>query len=650
MQARMPEASPTPEGDRPAGGTKRKKTTQPANPRPLRRPHQEDLEDRVRKLEELLTRSISTTQHPRNCLSLLEIGHLDNEQSRNFTEPRSSTEPFIQTEAPAASSGLLFGKIHFAGHYVGEIRSYSGIPCFSQSGHDWVRSCTGEPGTFEDVWSHKYPNQVPHLTTPHPQNGYNHSVTPDLPDRSLVEQYVSHFFTSGERMVFPVVDEVLFRDTVDLAYRPCQGPPPVEYSRARACIFAFLAFIAELDPSPSLPQVDPTVYAAKAQSLLPYILHDVSITTLQTMVMQVILPPRPLTDKAPVLLIAAQAIYRTFTGELQLANQFHSMACRVMFMLGGETGETVDAFRESLQDPQDRKWRSQRMLRRLFWLCYGFDKEICFRSGQPPVIHDEYCDLTLPPNYTEIQYPSTDSSPIRYDDMTIPIFPGDLRLAMLKAKTYRTLYSTQALRKSDAELLQNIRELDDELEQWRLNVPPGHRPTLGAPLEQYPAAVFRMQPIVIRLEYHYMMCTIHRASGRCDAWGQQRRSCKPGMMEGVNSSMLLAVEASRSSLHFLRSVIGAVRPEAFWMIIFYPMSAILTIFCSILANPLDPYVEEDLHLLTVVPDLVRDVRRRRTSEVEIAHMQTVTNFVAELIRLGHCAIEKARRQSQLTQP
>lgn len=86
------------------------------------------------------------------------------------------------------------------------------------------------------------------------------------------------------------------------------------------------------------------------------------------------------------------------------------------------------------------------------------------------------------------------------------------------------------------------------------------------------------------------------------------------------------------------------------MIIFYPMSAILTIFCSILANPLDPYVEEDLHLLKVVPDLVRDVRRRRTSEVEIAHMQTVTDFVAELIRLGHCAIEKARRsQRQLTQ-
>ncbi|RDH28566.1 fungal-specific transcription factor domain-domain-containing protein [Aspergillus welwitschiae] len=666
MQARVPESSPTPEGDRyvplrrtaracdschrrkiqcdtsvpcnwcrhhnldctfdrPVGGNKRKKTTQPANPR---RPHQEDLEDRVRKLEELLTRSISTTQHPRNCLSLLEKGHLDTEQSPSLGE---STELPIQTNTSGPSSGLLFGKIHFAGHYVGEIRSYSGIPCFSESGHEWVRSCTGEPGTFEDVWSHKYPNQVPYLTTPHPQNGYNHSVTPDLPDRSLVEQYVSHFFTSFERMVFPVVDEVLFRDTVELAYRPCQGPPPKEYTRARACIFAFLAFIAELDPSPSLPPLEPPVYAAKAQSLLPYILHDVSVPTLQTMVMH--------------------AIYRTFTGELQLANQFHSMACRVMFMLGGETGETVDAFRESSKDPEDRKWRSQRMLRRLFWICYGFDKEICFRSGQPPVIHDEYCDLTLPPNYTEIQYPSTDGHPIRYDDMTIPIFPGDLRLSMLKSKTYRTLYSAQALRKSDAQLLQDIRELDDELEQWRLNVPPGHRPTLGSFHEKQPIPVYRMQPIVIRLEYHYMMCTIHRASGRCDAWGQAWRNCKTGMMEGVNSSMLLAVEASRSSLHFLRTVISSVRPEAFWMIIFYPMSAILTIFCSILANPLDPYVEEDLHLLTVVPDLVRDVRRRRTSEVEIAHMQTVTNFVAELIRLGHCAIDKARRsQRQLTQP
>ena len=255
-------------------------------------------------------------------------------------------------------------------------------------------------------------------------------------------------------------------------------------------------------------------------------------------------------------------MYRTFTGELQLANQFHSMACRVMFMLGGETKDNRP---RDVTGPEDRVLRYQRMLRRMFWLCYGFDKELCFRSGQPPVIDDEHCDLSLPSNYTELQYPNRQHHVTLYEDMTIPIFPGDLRLTMLKSKTYRTLYSAKALHKSDAQLLQDIRELDDELEQWRMSVPPAHRPTLGSALEQQAAPVLPMQAIVIRLEYHYMMCTIHRASGRCQAWGNSQN----GMMEGVNSSMLLAVEASRSSLHYLRSVIGSVRPEAFWYLTFF---------------------------------------------------------------------------------
>ncbi|RAL03246.1 Zn(II)2Cys6 transcription factor [Aspergillus ibericus CBS 121593] len=594
--------------ERPIGG-KRKKTSQP-DPRPPKEPPQpptEDLEDRVRKLEQLLTRSISTNEHPKNCLSLLDKGHLDIECPGLGPEPHPS-------------SGLCFGQIHFAGHYVCDVRTYSGIPCFSHDGYEWVRSCTGESGTFEDVWSHKSQNHVPHLTPP-PQNGYI-PVTPDLPDRTLVEQYVRHFFTSFECLVFPVVDEVLFRDTVDLAYQPCQGALPVGITSARACVLAFLAFIAELDPSPHLPHVDSAVYAAKAQHLLPYMLHDVSLPTLQNFVMQ--------------------TMYRTFTGELQLANQFHSMACRVMFMLGGETKDVCRP--RDASGPEDRAWRYQRMLRRMFWLCYGFDKELCFRSGQPPVIDDEHCDLSLPPNYTELQYPTKQHNVTLYEDMTIPIFPGDLRLTMLKSKTYRTLYSAKALHKSDAQLLQDIRELDDELEQWRMSVPPAHRPTLGPSYEQQTVPVLPMQAIVIRLEYHYMMCTIHRASGRCQAWGNTQN----GMMEGVSSSMLLAVEASRSSLHYLRSVIGSVRPEAFWMIIFYPMSAILTIFCSILIDPLDPCVEDDLALLTVVPALVKDVRRRRTAENELAHMKMVTNFVAELTRLGHCAIEKARGRQSLT--
>ncbi|PYH92392.1 hypothetical protein BO71DRAFT_357387 [Aspergillus ellipticus CBS 707.79] len=605
--------------DRPIGGTKRKKTNQPPpNPRPPKRLSNEELEDRVERLEQLLMRSISTNDHPKHCFSLLARGHLDTGHGPGTANPRPPSETSNQTRVPHPSSGLCFGKLHFAGHYVGDFTSYSGIPCFSHDGHEWVRSRTGEAGTFEDVWSSKLTKEAPHFMNPD-VNVPGFPAGPELPDRSIVDRYMSHYFLSYVRLVFPIVDDVLLRDTVDLAYQSCQGPPSVEHTSARACVLAFLAFVAELEPSPDLPPINSNAYAAKAQRLLPYILHDISLPTLQSMVMQ--------------------SAYRTFSGELQLANQFHSLACRVMFTLGGQTLVPQRPTGDSSTDPEERSWRFQKTLRRLFWLCYGYDKEICFRTGQPPVIDDEHCDLTLPPNYNEIQYPDLERDISLYEDVTIPIFPGDLRLTMLKAKTYRTLYSATALRKSDAQLLQAIRELDDELEQWRLEVPPPQRPRLGSSYEAYLNPVLRMQAIVVRLEYHYMMVTIHRSSGRCQAW----RNSESGEMEGVNSSMILAVEASRSTLHYLRSVISSIRAEAFWMIIFYPMSAILTIFCNILMNPLDPRAEEDLTLLGVVPEFIKDVRLRRITDNELSHMKMVADFVDELTRLGHCAIRKARR-------
>lgn len=78
------------------------------------------------------------------------------------------------------------------------------------------------------------------------------------------------------------------------------------------------------------------------------------------------------------------------------------------------------------------------------------------------------------------------------------------------------------------------------------------------------------------------------------------------------------------------------------MITFYPMSAILTIFCNILLFPLDPRAEEDLTLLGSVPDLIKGIRLQRLKDNEAAHMTMVADFVAELTRLGNCAIRKAR--------
>jgi hypothetical protein len=82
----------------------------------------------------------------------------------------------------------------------------------------------------------------------------------------------------------------------------------------------------------------------------------------------------------------------------------------------------------------------------------------------------------------------------------------------------------------------------------------------------------------------------------------------------------------------------------FRVVIFYPMSAVITIFCNLLLYPLNTNAEQDLELLRSAPELIRGIRARRLTLNEIIHMKMIEDFVAELVRLGGCAIQKAREE------
>lgn len=76
-------------------------------------------------------------------------------------------------------------------------------------------------------------------------------------------------------------------------------------------------------------------------------------------------------------------------------------------------------------------------------------------------------------------------------------------------------------------------------------------------------------------------------------------------------------------------------------LIFYPMSAFLTIFCSILQNPLDPRSRDDLDRLKVATQMMERIFSRKLPENEVVHFKLVAEFVQELKRLAECAIDKA---------
>jgi hypothetical protein len=204
---------------------------------------------------------------------------------------------------------------------------------------------------------------------------------------------------------------------------------------------------------------------------------------------------------------------------------------------------------------------AKKHLRTLFWLCYTLDKDLALRTGQAHVLKDDDCALDIPPAYPEHLHSCLDHSPGADADIRGPIFPVDLRLSMIKARAFTALYSYNGLRKSDAELIRSIRELDEELECWRTSLPPHLRPQLSfMPKHEKPKNTFL---ILTHMSYYSCVNLIHLASSRCNAW----RSPSPdggALIHGLQSSLTVSVEASRSLLLFLRDSEFRVSAGSFW--------------------------------------------------------------------------------------
>lgn len=317
---------------------------------------------------------------------------------------------------------------------------------------------------------------------------------------------------------------------------------------------------------------------------------------------------------------------------------------------------------DPILSPDDESSLTEYHLRNLFWLCYSIDKDISLRTGQPPCISDSQCDLTLPAHYVDQFYARFDPQSYVNDYPEVPLFPLDLRLSMIKSRAYDALYSVGALQKTDAELLRAIRELDADLERWRVSLPGRIRPTVSFSHDTPIDASMDMGVVMLRLDYHHCMATIHQATSRCKAW----TGSEEGVMDGVGSSLALSVEASRSTIFYLQTAEHVLGDDCLWYasmfstfinfkrlsqtlttfraILFYPMSAILTIFCNILLHPCHPESSKDCELLHKAPVLVRGIFGRHLSVNEIMHIKLLTEFVNELGRLAGCAIEKAHNE------
>ncbi|KAE8157134.1 hypothetical protein BDV40DRAFT_279084 [Aspergillus tamarii] len=337
-------------------------------------------------------------------------------------------------------------------------------------------------------------------------------------------------------------------------------------------------------------------------------------------------------------LIDSQSILGILTGELQTATFYNSIASRFIIALGAHTmGDPCVVPESAVGGSRDKETRKH--LRDLFWLCYALDKDLSLRTGQSHSLRDEDCDLQLPPGYTEKQH-----SRMSYSSMENAhglLFPIDLRLSMVKSQIFTALYSHRGLQKNDAEVIRSIRELDEELELWRMSMPSNLRPKLSFAKESSEdQRVDTMYLVLTHLNYYFCVNIIHLAGSRCGAW--RSTSTPAGMMDGLRLSLTLSVEASRSLLLFLHHSESLVSVGSFWTLLFYPMSAMLTLFCNLLENPRAESAARDTQLLAVTEHTTERVFLRQISRADkAAHLQAITGFISSLRDLAQQAVHQA---------
>ncbi|KAH6966071.1 hypothetical protein EDB82DRAFT_319368 [Fusarium venenatum] len=495
--------------------------------------------------------------------------------------------------------------------FLGQHWYFKGVPLFSEKGTDWMSSKIGQRpnlGKFRLFGSLSFP------PTPFQPRA-------ELPEREIVNEVLESWLSSDWQRLYPVLDSLLVPGTIEAAYTLPPSQETIHRQKtAEACILAALAICSRASGYEIPELLEGDAYANLAHSYLAQVSDGGNLETLEALLLLV--------------------LYKTLSGQWEDATTLHSSACRIVYELKGHCFYTTFAEQPSEQHKREH-------VRDLFWLCYIFDKDLSIRFGQPPLLPSNYCDLTLPDGLGRIY----DTLPL--NEKAFVHFPQDLQLTQIKERLCLFLCSLDNPNLADSTILFHLRQLDIDLETWRLNIPVDFRPKLSLsadqPFQLKMSHLQRRRHTHLQLEYSYMTIIIHTAVRRCGAAYAMNESLPDDLHNVYHSSSDLSLEAGRTILQTVKDPDMLLEQHAFGHVAFYPPIAALALFLNILIHPLDKEAQMDLDILASSTTIFQNSSSTRMTELDLESVQELSRFVSELVRLGKSAILKAKQESQATE-
>ena len=373
---------------------------------------------------------------------------------------------------------------------VGETRyigSSSGFSIFSPKGIQWVNEKTGDSSfqkmiasaTADDKigWDHWRPEVFNDL--------FSRRIFKPLPPRQECYALLKDYFENFNCM-FPLFHEPTFMHLVDKHY----SLDPYEGSGWWASLNVALAIAHRLRVMSNVVGQEEDDHA------WGYLKNAMAVFTELTM---------RNTDLLSVQALLGMALFLQGTPNPQPSFFLVAAAIRLAHSIG--LHKSGSGFNLNEVENEQRK--------RVFWIAYLLDKDICLRSGRPPAQDDD--DMNVEPP-SEDPPDNVGNVPLTNEldgKKTMNLFRLMCTFAQIQSRVYKQLYSVKASRQSDGELLNTIGELDASLEEWKDSIPIDFRPEHEINAAHTPLI---LHVVVLHFAYYNCLTTIHRMSVHHGYW------------------------------------------------------------------------------------------------------------------------------------
>lgn len=214
--------------------------------------------------------------------------------------------------------------------------------------------------------------------------------------------------------------------------------------------------------------------------------------------------------------------------------------------------------------------------------------------------------------------------------------------SIIQSHVYKRLYSVKATKQTDGELLNTIGELDKELETWKDEIPLEYRPEHDIKASHTPLI---LHVAVLHLGYYNCLTTIHRMSVHHGYWTSRLSNFA---IQGLNARPLnprvfmsaqLCVQAARASIHLLKYIPKGDQ-SCVWLIIYFPVTALVTLFANILQNPQDTRSRSDLKLMKLVVSFLSLLKNEQGN----GSVKRMLSVCTEFERIAAIVLDKTDRE------